>query len=67
MSILNLEDYIDVNILEKKKPYLVNKKEGFPKVKKHLDNLIYNQEYFSFLFNFVGKRAFVASWCNENI
>jgi len=31
----------------------VNKKEGLPRVKKHIDNLIYNQEYFSFLFNFV--------------
>ena len=63
--ILNLEDYIDGNILEKKKPYLVNKKEGLPRVNKHIDNLIYNQEYFSLLFNTVGRRIFVASWCDE--
>jgi len=65
--ILNLEDYIDGNILEKKKPYLVNKKEGLPRVKKHIDNLIYNQEYFSLLFNIVGRRTFVASWCDESV
>ena len=65
--ILNLEDYIDGNILEKKKPYLVNKKEGLPRVKKHIDNLIYNQEYFSLLFNIVGRRTFVSSWCDESV
>ena len=67
MATQNLEEYIDANVLEKKKPYLVNKKEDQPRAKKHLDALIFNQEYFSFLLNTVGKRAFVASWCVDNM
>jgi len=41
------------------------KPQGFPKVKNNLDKLIFNDEYFSPLYNLVGKQAFVGSWCNE--
>ena len=33
--------------------------------KKNLDKLLYNQEYFSPEFNLIGKRAFVAAWCDD--
>lgn len=42
-----------------------SKKTGnLPNIKKHMTELIYNQEYMSPLYNLVGKKAFVGSWCN---
>ncbi|MFC1755826.1 glycosyltransferase family 39 protein [Patescibacteria group bacterium] len=62
----NIEDKVDKKIIGKKKPLGVNKK-NIPRVKNNLDKLVYNQEYFSFLYTLVGKKAYVSSWCtNEN-
>ena len=38
---------------------------NIPKIKNHLNELMYNQEYFSPVFNLVGKHAFVGAWCNS--
>lgn len=56
------EDKIDKKFIKKTRPMNVNKKE-IPRVKNNLDKLIYNQEYFSFLYTLVGKKAYVGSWC----
>jgi len=45
------------------KVYDRRKVHGMPSIKKHLDDLIYNEEYFSVVYNMVGKRAFVGSYC----
>jgi len=52
------------NSFDNPKIYESNKKKGIPKIKSHLDELKYNQEYFSPLYNLVGKKAYVGSWCN---
>lgn len=46
-------------------PKIHNRKklEGIPRIKKHLDDLLYNKEYFSPLYNLIGKKAFVGSFC----
>ena len=62
-KIQDLEDYIDENIVKKPRPYKARKKRGIPRAKNNLDKLIYNEQYFSFLYDLVGKDAFVASWC----
>jgi hypothetical protein len=50
-----------------KNPEIYNAKRNrkIPTIKKHLDELSYNEEYFSPIFNLVGKRAYVGSWCYE--
>lgn len=34
-------------------------------IKKHLNELIFNQEYFSPAYSIIGKRAYVGSWCDN--
>ncbi len=58
----NLEDYVHRQIVSNPKPYKSNKKQ-IPRIKNHLDELVYNQEYFSPIYNLVGKHAYVGSWC----
>jgi len=36
------------------------------KIKKHIDELIYNKEYFSPLYSIIGKKAFVGAWCDKD-
>ena len=43
--------------------YESKKRDGIPRVTKHLGELLYNQEYFSPAYNLVGRKAFVGSWC----
>jgi len=37
-----------------------------PSIKKHFDEVLYNEEYISPLYNLVGKKAHVGSWCTIN-
>jgi len=60
----NLEDFIDKKLIKNKKPYNVLKK-SIPRAKNNLDKMVYNQRYFSFLYDLVGKEAYVGSWCLE--
>ncbi|MFA6981604.1 MAG: hypothetical protein WC243_01085 [Patescibacteria group bacterium] len=39
------------------------KKNSMPKAKNNLDILLYNERYFSLLYDLVGKEAYVGSWC----
>lgn len=41
-----------------------SRKPQVKRIKKNMDKLIDNEEYFSPKFNLVGKRAFVGSWCD---
>jgi len=43
----------------------IGKPQGLLSAKKHLDELIYKDEYFSILYSIIGKRAFVGSWCDR--
>lgn len=45
--------------------YNAKRNRKIPSIKKRLDELSYNEEYFSPIFNFIGKRAYVGSWCDE--
>lgn len=45
--------------------YKGKRNNKIPKIKKHLDELLYNEEYFSIGFSAVGKKAYVGSWCDE--
>lgn len=63
-QIQNLEEYIDTHIISKPKPYNTYKKQ-LPKIKSHLNELAYNKEYFSVIYNLVGKNAYVGSWCDD--
>lgn len=60
----DLEDLIDKRLIEKKKPYQVSKK-NISRAKNNLGRLMYNERYFSFLYDLVGKQAYVGSWCVE--
>ncbi len=51
--------------MENPKIYNCKKLEGMPRIKNHLSELLYNREYFSLLYNLVGKKAFVGSFCVE--
>lgn len=63
----NLQEKFSNTFLKNPRPHGANKKDGISRATKNLDNLIYNEEYRSLIFNPVGKRAFVASWCiNED-
>jgi len=53
---------MDKKLIERKKPVNVHKK-SIPRVKNNLNLLVYNQHYFSFLYDLVGKEAYVGSWC----
>ncbi len=59
----NLQEKFDGTFLENRRPYGALKKDGISRANNNLDNFIYNEEYRSLIFNPVGKRAFVASWC----
>ena len=59
-----LEDFVDKRLIERKKPYNVHKK-SIPRAKNNLNLLVYNQRYPSFLYDLVGKEAYVGSWCLE--
>ena len=65
-SLARLHDNVTDKYFDNPKPYNFKKKNNLPRVKKNLDKLIYNDEYFSPLYNFVGKRAFVGSWCLQD-
>lgn len=53
-----LQSYFDKpKVYERKKP------AGFPSIKKHLDELVFNEEYPNPIYNLVGKRTFVGSFC----
>ena len=36
-------------------------------IKKHFEELLYNQEYFSLMYSTIGKRAYVGAWCDEYV
>jgi len=63
VGIKKFDDYILSNFITNKKPLGVKKNTEIPRIKNNLDKLTYNQEYFSLLYNLVGKRAYVGSWC----
>lgn len=44
--------------------YGARRNAGLPKIKKHFDEVLYNEEYFSPIYNLIGKTAYVGSWCN---
>ncbi len=52
--------------VENPKIYGSRKIDSFPKIKKNLDKLIYVREYPSALYNLVGKKAYVGSWCADD-
>jgi hypothetical protein len=43
------------------------KKLNVRRIKNHLDELIFDTEYFSPVYSIIGKRAFVGSWCNPGV
>ena len=49
--------------IENPRVYGSKKNYSLPSPKKHLDELKYNDEYFSPIYNIVGKKAYVGSWC----
>lgn len=57
------------NILQKKienpKIYKSSKNSKISRVKNNLDKLTHNDEYFSPIYNLVGKKAFVGSFCAD--
>jgi hypothetical protein len=59
----SLEEAIDENLIKKAEPYDSKKKKGIPRAKNNLDRMIYNEKYFSVLYDFVGKDAYVGTWC----
>jgi hypothetical protein len=61
------EEFINDNIIARSKPYKVKKKKGLSRAKNNMDKFIFNDEYFSPLYNLVGKRSYVASWCLEDV
>ncbi|KKS21191.1 MAG: hypothetical protein UU80_C0033G0002 [candidate division WWE3 bacterium GW2011_GWA1_41_8] len=63
---LKLEKFVGNKVLEKKKPYGAKKKNYVSRVSNNLDNLMYNEQYPSILYDLVGKDAYVGSWCIEN-
>ena len=42
-----------------------SKKPDVGSAKNNIDNLIYNEEYFSPLYTLIGKKAYVGSWCEN--
>lgn len=58
----NLENYIENHYLDNPRPYL-SKKKNMSRIKNNLDSLIYNESYFSPIYNLVGKKTFVGAWC----
>lgn len=65
-KVLNFLQGFD-NFLQKytKNPKIFDSKKihGLSRPKNNLDNLMYNSEYSSLLYNLVGKKAYVGSWC----
>lgn len=69
-QILNFIKRVDEEsdkFLDNPRVFEARKKQGTPKIKKHLQELIYNSEYFSPLYNIVGKKAYVGSWCDKDL
>jgi hypothetical protein len=54
-----LERYID-------NPRVYNsRKKSIPRASKHIDELIHSEEYFSPMYNLIGRKAYVGSWCSK--
>ncbi len=51
------------NLIENPRIYRSTKSKKGPDIKKSLEKLWYNEEYMSPMFNLVGKKAYVGSWC----
>ncbi|MFZ5425112.1 MAG: glycosyltransferase family 39 protein [Patescibacteria group bacterium] len=56
----NLQDALG---LSNPKPFSYNKKE-LPRAKKNKDRFLNNESYLSFIYYPLGKKAYVASWCD---
>ena len=54
-------------VVENPHMYNRHKKDGIKNIKKHQDELIHNQRYFSFLYDLVGKQAYVGAFCDEDV
>ncbi len=61
--LLKLESLAEDKIMDNPSIYDGRKPDGLPRVKKHLNELEQNDEYFSLLYNLVGKKAYVGSFC----
>jgi hypothetical protein len=59
------EETLDSKFHIRRKPYKSLKKTNLSRASKNEDKFIFNEEYPSVIFNLVGKRAYVASWCRE--
>jgi len=57
------ENIVNERVGIKRKPYGSLKREGISRANKNRDKFLYNEEYTSILFNIVGKKTYVASWC----
>lgn len=59
--------YFEDTFVDNPRPLDAKKVSSIPRVKNNLDKLIYNSEYFSLRYSLVGKRAFVATFCKNDL
>lgn len=64
-TVNNVETFLEKKF-DNPKIYDRKKKDDLPRIKKHLNELTSNEEYFSPLYSIIGKRAFVGSWCTQD-
>ncbi len=58
-----VDDHLDKGMLKNPRIYEGRKPSGQPRIKNNLHKLEYDQQYFSFLYNPIGKKAYVGSFC----
>lgn len=57
-----------LNFKSDSNPKVYNRRKlEIKRIKKHLDELLFNDEYFSIVYSTIGKRAFVGSWCDPEV
>lgn len=60
------EQKLDNKFHIRRKPFKSLKKTNLSRASKNEDKFIFNEEYSSLIFNLVGKKSYVASWCRDS-
>lgn len=64
-TVEQFEEKLDNKLHIRRKPYKSLKKTSLSRASKNTDKFIFNEEYSSVMYNLIGKKVYVASWCRD--